>query len=421
MSITSHELRSKYLEFFIGKHHVAIESASLVPARDPTVLFTTAGMHPLVPYLLGEPHACGSRLVGVQKCVRTGDIDAIGDDTHLTFFEMLGNWSLGDYFRDDSIRWSFEFLTDPRWLALPIERLGMTCFAGDDRVARDDESARLWMSLGVSSDRIQFLGRDDNWWGPAGESGPCGPDTEIFYWVGDDAPPRVLDVSDPRWVEIWNNVFMTYTQGADGTLEPLARANVDTGMGLERTLVALNGWRSVYEVETVAPIVDELRRMGGTEPEIRVIGDHLRAACMLVCDGVVPSNKDRGYVVRRLLRRSLVLAQRLGLPSDWSRRVTTCIAQVLGDTYPELRRELDRIQHAIALEISRFERTLAQGLRMLGKQTNLDGRVAFDLFATYGFPFELTCELALATGKHVDRESFTEALERHRNRSRGRQ
>src|SRR5262245_48567442 len=220
MSITSSELRSRYIEFFVERNHVAIPSASLVPANDPTVLFTTAGMHPLVPNLLGEPHPAGTRLVDVQKCIRTGDIDVIGDDTHLTFFEMLGNWSLGDYFRDDAIRWSHEFLTGSRWLDLPTERLAVTCFAGDDQVARDLDSARQWRDLGIPSGGIQWLGRDGNWWGPAGQSGPCGPDTEIFYWVGPSPAPATADVRDRRWVEIWNNVFMAYNKTASGALVP---------------------------------------------------------------------------------------------------------------------------------------------------------------------------------------------------------
>src|SRR5262249_3044354 len=313
---------SRYIEFFVERNPVAIPSASLVPANDPTVLFTTAGMHPLVPNLLGEPHPAGTRLVDVQKCIRTGDIDEIGDATHLSFFEMLGNWSLGDYFRDDAIRWSFEFLTEPRWLGLPIERLGVTCFAGDDEVPRDDESARIWERLGIRN--IRFLGRDDNWWGPAGRTGPCGPDTEVFF---DD-------------VEIWNNVFMGYAKTASGAIQPLARANVDTGMGLERTLVALNGYRSVYEVDTVAPIYAALRELAvePRERELRVMTDHLRASCFAIGDGVVPANKDRGYVVRRLLRRCILFAQRLAMPAGWHERGVACVVDMLGGAYPELGR-----------------------------------------------------------------------------------
>jgi alanyl-tRNA synthetase len=410
--LTSTELREKYCSFFGERAHAVLPSASLVPANDPSVLFTTAGMHPLVPYLLGEPHPAGRRLVGAQKCVRTGDIDVIGDDTHLTFFEMLGNWSLGDYFREESIRWSFEFLTSDRWLALPLSRLGVTCFNGDDT------SARLWRSLGLQ--RIQFLGRDDNWWGPAGKTGPCGPDTEIFYWVGGATAPERLDVRDPRWVEIWNNVFMSETKLADGTFAPLGRPVVDTGMGLERTLVALNGLRSVYEVDTMAPIFGVLSGIATrpNEHDLRVLTDHLRAACFMIADGVGPSNKDRGYVLRRILRRSLLVVKRLDLPCDWHRRGISAVMDALGAVYPELGSAHREMEGIVEDELSRFEKTLSQGLRMLEKLDLVDGKAAFDLFQTYGFPFELTCEIAAREGKEVDREDYLREAERHRIASR---
>jgi alanyl-tRNA synthetase len=404
--ITSSKLRSLYLQFFVEKGHVVIPSASLVPANDPTVLFTTAGMHPLVPYLLGEPHASGRRLTNVQKCVRTGDIEAIGDDTHLTFFEMLGNWSLGDYSRDDTIRWSFEFLTHERWLGLSPDRLGVTCFGGDSDVPRDDESIAIWRSLGMP--RIALLGRDDNWWGPAGKTGPCGPDTEIFYWCDPGPAPEVIDARDRRWVEIWNNVFMGYTMTASGTLEPLARMNVDTGMGLERTLVAINRLSSVYEVDTVAPVYRELGD--------RVLTDHLRAACFMLADGVGPSNKDRGYILRRLLRRCALFAKQRNLPRGWHARGVVALVDALGAEYPEIRSP--EIVGAIEQELVRFERTLAQGLKVLAKQRTLDGKVAFDLFQTYGFPFELTLEIAENNGQVVDRARFVEELDHHRVKSR---
>jgi len=424
--ITSTELRSKYLAFFVERGHAVIPSASLVPANDPTVLFTTAGMHPLVPYLLGEPHAAGTRLVNVQKCVRTGDIDAIGDATHLTFFEMLGNWSLGDYFRDDAIRWSFEFLTDPRWLGLPIDRLGVTCFAGDTHVPRDDDSVRIWRALGMPASRIQLLGRDDNWWGPAGATGPCGPDTEIFYWTAAEPVPVTLDVRDARWVEIWNNVFMGYTQTASaapsgapsGAIERLAHANVDTGMGLERTLVALGGLASVYEVDTMAPLVRELSTLASRDAphELRVLADHLRAACFMIGDGVGPSNKDRGYVLRRLIRRCGLVAQQLDMPRTWYETAIVAVETMLGDVYSELR--TPAIASGFAQELERFERTLAKGLTEIRKLRVLDGKAAFDLFQTYGFPFELTLEVAQASGATIDRDGFRAELDRHRERSR---
>jgi alanyl-tRNA synthetase len=406
--LTSTELRTKYLEFFGARGHALIPSASLIPANDPTVLFTTAGMHPLVPYLLGTPHPAGPRLANAQRCIRTGDIDLVGDDTHLTFFEMLGNWSLGDYFRDDAIGWSFEFLT--RVLAIPIARLGVTCFAGDSEVPLDHDSVAIWSRHGIPRARIQLLGRDDNWWGPAGTTGPCGPDTEIFYWVGDDPPPAQLDVADSRWVEIWNNVFMGYTKTATGAIVALPRPNVDTGMGLERTLVALGGYRSVYEVDTVRPLYDAIGALAttGNDRDRRVLVDHVRAASFIIADGVEPANKDRGYVLRRLIRRGILFARRLGVPPGWFERA---VASVDVD-------DRDRIAAVWNEEHVRFDKTLAQGLRILEKRTSVDGKVAFDLFQTYGFPFELTRELAQSAGKHVDETDFLRALEDHRARSR---
>jgi alanyl-tRNA synthetase len=418
--ITASQLRSTYLAFFARNGHAAIPSASLVPANDPSVLFTTAGMHSLAPYLLGEPHPAGRRLVNVQKCVRTGDIDAVGDDSHLTWFEMLGNWSLGDYGRDEAIAWSFEFLTGV--LGLPLGRLGVTCFAGDDEVPADEASAAIWRRLGMPAARIALLGRDDNWWGPAGTTGPCGPDTEIFYWVGGSPPPEAIDVRDRRWVEIWNNVFMSYEKTADGEIVPLPRGNVDTGMGLERTLVALNGMSSMYEVDTLRPLVDELRRLTSApgERELRVLADHVRAACFVIADGVAPGSKDRGYVLRRLLRRSIVFARRLGMPADWYQAAMAVLPGMLGEAYPEIARDPGAMVGTIRDEVGRFERTLAQGLRLLERRAVLGGKEAFDLLQTYGFPFELTRELAQAAGKPVDEAGFVRELEAHRERSRPR-
>jgi alanyl-tRNA synthetase len=416
--ITSSQLRSRYLAFFARHGHAAIPSAPLVPANDPSVLFTTAGMHPLAPYLLGQPHPAGRRLVDVQECMRTGDIDVVGDDSHLTWFEMLGNWSLGDYGRDEAIAWSFEFLT--RELGLSVERLGVTCFAGDEEVAEDRASAEIWRRLGVPAARIAMLGRDDNWWGPAGATGPCGPDTEIFYWVDGSPPPDGLEVHDRRWVEIWNNVFMSHAKAADGELVALPRVSVDTGMGLERTLVALNGLGSVYEVDTLRPLLDELRHLASAphERELRVLADHTRAACMVIADGVAPGNKDRGYVLRRLVRRGLVAARRLGLPADWHGRAAAVVAGMLGEAYPEVAREARGIAKVIAEEAGRFEHALAHGLRVLERCAALDGEAAFDLLQTHGLPFEVTRELAQAAGKPVDEGGFRRALDAHRARSR---
>jgi alanyl-tRNA synthetase len=416
--ITAAMLRSKYLAFFAGRGHAAIPSASLVPADDPSVLFTTAGMHPLTPYLLGAPHPAGRRLVGVQECVRTGDIDEVGDDTHLTWFEMLGNWSLGDYGAEEAIGWSFEFLTGA--LGLPLDRLGVTCFAGDGEVAADDGAVAMWARLGLPAARIARLGREDNWWGPAGRTGPCGPDTEIFFWSDRSPAPEAVDMRDRRWVEIWNDVFMRYTRTAAGETVALPRASVDTGMGVERTLAALNGLGSVYEVDTLRPLLEELGRLATApaERELRVVTDHVRAACLVIADGVSPGNKDRGYVLRRLVRRCVVAARRLGLPPDWYARAVGVVVGVLGEAYPELARDPGAIAGTIGEEIGRFERTLAHGLRLLDRQPVLDGKVAFDLLQTYGFPFELTRELAGAAGKPIDEAGFRAELEAHRERSR---
>jgi alanyl-tRNA synthetase len=415
--ISAEELRHRYLTFFAERGHASIPSASLVPVNDPTVLFTTAGMHPLVPHLLGAPHPAGRRLVNVQKCVRTGDIDVVGDDTHLTFFEMLGNWSLGDYFREEAIRYSFEFLTEPRWLNLPLDRLGVTCFGGDSVVPADDDSVRLWERLGVPPRRIALLGREDNWWGPAGKSGPCGPDTEIFFWVGDEPAPDEFDVSDRRWVEIWNNVFMGFDQTPEGEIRRLSQVNVDTGMGLERTLVALNGLRSVYEIDSVRPVFDELGALTATSDErrLRIVTDHLRASCFMIADGVGPSNRDRGYVLRRLLRRAILFARELGLPEDWHVRGWQALHRSQGRAHPEL---AGSISDTIECEARRFEQTLAKGLREIEKRSFIDGAVAFDLFQTYGFPFELTRDVASRRGAPVDERAFQEELERHRQQSR---
>ena len=423
-SITASQLRSKYLAFFARHGHAVIPSAPLVPANDPSVLFTTAGMHPLAPYLLGQPHPAGRRLVNVQECVRTGDIDAVGDDSHLTWFEMLGNWSLGDYGRDEAIAWSFEFLTGE--LGLAVERLGVTCFAGDEKldVAEDRASAEIWRRLGMPAARIARLGRDDNWWGPAGATGPCGPDTEIFYWVDGSPPPEGLDVRDRRWVEIWNNVFMSHAKTAGGEeggkIVALPRGSVDTGMGVERTLVALNGLSSVYEVDTLRPLLDELRDLARAphERELRVLADHVRAACLVIADGVAPSNKDRGYVLRRLVRRGLVAARRLGLPEDWHGGAVAAVAGMLGEAYPEVGREAGAIAQGIAEEAGRFEHALAHGLRVLERCAALDGKAAFDLLQTHGLPLEVTRELAGAAGKPVDEDGFRRELEAHRARSR---
>jgi len=420
--MTPAELRTKYLDFFRSKGHAVIPSAPVVPLNDPTVLFTTAGMHPLVPYLLGEPHPAGKRIADVQKCIRTGDIDEVGDDTHLTFFEMLGNWSLGDYFKQEAISWSFEFLTSPDQLGIPLERLAFTCFAGDENAPKDEEAAAIWRSLGVPEGRIAFLGRDDNWWGPAGQTGPCGPDTEMFYWIDGTTPaPERFDPADKRWVEIWNDVFMQYRKTEQGTYEKLAAPNVDTGMGLERTLTVLTGKRSVYDTVLFVPLLDALRTQAtlpADERGLRIIADHLRAAVFMACDGVQPSNKDRGYVMRRLLRRSMVYARRMGMHAGWHGPFMDALRVGMGDAYPELAANDDTVNRIITAEADKFGATLEKGLREFEKLQSVDGEAAFNLYQTYGFPWELTYELAQARGLQPDKADFEAAFAKHKELSR---
>ena len=429
MRISAQQLREKYLNFFKSKGHAIIPSASLVPENDASVLFTTAGMHPLVPYLLGQAHPEGTRLANVQKCIRTGDIEEVGDNTHLTFFEMLGNWSLGDYFKQDAIAWSFEFLTSKEYLGIPIERLAVSVFAGDADAPRDEEAAEKWKSLGVSPDRIAFLPKENNWW-IAGTSGPCGPDTEMFYWIDDGTPaPKNFQEteSDKRWVEIWNDVFMQFNKQADGKLEPLEKKNVDTGMGLDRTLAVLNGQSSVYDTELFKPLFDVI----GLKNEIlsndevkkaRVILDHIRASVFMVGDGVEPSNKDRGYVLRRLLRRSLVFGRLLNLSNHWLKALVGQVITIYAEAYPVLVEGSERIFNTVETERKKFETTLEKGLKEFEKRLQheqpITGVDAFNLYQTYGFPWELTQELAVSAGQKVQRTEFEQEFKKHQELSR---
>ncbi len=422
--MTHTELRKLFLDFFRSKGHAVVPSAPLVPVNDPTVLFTTAGMHPLVPYLLGEPHPAGTRIANVQKCIRTGDIDEVGDDTHLTFFEMLGNWSLGDYFKKDAVAWSYEFLTSPEWLNIPVQRLACTCFAGDEGTPKDEEAAAIWKSLGIPDSRIAFLGRDANWWGPAGRTGPCGPDTEMFYWIDNDTPaPERFDPTDTRWVEIWNDVFMQYRKTESGDFELLAKPNVDTGMGLERTLTVLDGKTSVYDTALFLPLIAALKSQqtiehGNTTRFLRIIADHMRASAFIITDGVEPSNKDRGYVLRRLLRRSLVYAKQLGMHAGWHAPFVGALLSVMGGAYPELLTNEDTIGRVIATEADKFGKTLDKGLKEFEKLQTVDGTAAFNLYQTYGFPWELTHELTLARGMQVEKSQFEAEFTKHKDLSR---
>lgn len=409
------ELRKKYLKFFEDRGHKVIPSVSLVPSDDPTVLFTTAGMQPLIPYFLNMEHQAGKRLVNYQKVLRTVDIDEVGDDTHLTFFEMLGNWSLGDYWKDDSIKWSYEFLTDKKWLGLPKEKLAISVFEGHGDVLKDEESANIWKGLGIPEERIVFLGRTDNWWGPPGNEGPCGPDTEIFYWTGDDDAPEKFDPKKDRWVEIWNNVFIQYNQDIDGTLKPLKQKNVDTGMGFERAATILQGKKSVYDTELFTPIIEKIKSFTDRDDQkaIRIIADHLRAATFLIADGVEPSNKDRGYILRRLIRRAVTYGKKLGIENEFSTEIAATVIRTYQDVYPELT-HVDKILQELNKEETKFRQTLTRGLKILESKEKITGSEAFDLFQSYGFPFELIKEL----GKVERAEEFEEQFRKHQDLSR---
>ncbi len=428
------ELRAKYIEFFKENGHAEIKSAPLIPDNDPTVLFTTAGMHPLVPYLLGEKHPLGTRLTDYQKCIRTGDIEEVGDPVHLTFFEMLGNWSLGDYFKVESIGYSFDFLTNERWLNIPLDRLAFTVFAGDDDAPFDEEAFNEWRKHGVSEKRIAKLPKKDNWWGPAGETGPCGPDTEIFYWTGPLPTPEVFEPSDKRWVEIWNNVFMQYFKNAEGKFEPLKQQNVDTGMGVERVTAILQGKASCYDTEIFAPLFAKLDELRGIETPAertrseRIIVEHMRAATFIMGDGVTPGKVDQAYVLRRIIRRAIREAMKLELNKSF----TVAMAQVVIDNYKDVYSELADNEKVILEEFEReehqFASALEKGTREFEKliarvpahieRKVISGKNAFYLYETYGFPIEMTVEMAAEKGFSVDMEGYQKAFEKHQELSR---
>jgi alanyl-tRNA synthetase len=436
--ISPDALRQKYLDFFRTKDHAVISGKSLIPENDPTVLFTTAGMHPLVPYLLGEAHPAGKRLVDYQKCVRTGDIDEVGDTSHLTCFEMLGNWSLGDYFKKESIAYSWEFLTSPQWLALAPAMLSVTVFAGDENAPRDEVSAGFWKGVGVPEDRIAYLPAKDNWWA-AGPVGPCGPDSEIFYWVGKGLPPAGSNKgTDPdNWMEIWNNVFMEYNRVDEKTLVKLPAQNVDTGMGLERTVTVLNGFTSVYQTEIFQPVIKALEAVSGyaygsdqaKDTSVRIIADHVRAATFIIGDpqGVSPGNVGAGYVLRRLIRRAVRHGKKLGVDGLFLTKPAQVVIERFGKAYPELLDNHDRIITELEREEAKFLETLQKGEHEFEKmlpnllrnpQKIMSGRLAFKLYDTYGFPIELTLELAAENGMTVNREEFDEAFRKHQELSR---
>ena len=434
-TLTSNELRKLYLEFFKSKGHAVIPSASLIPENDPTVLFTTAGMHPLVPYLLGEKHPAGTRLTDVQKCVRTGDIDEVGDASHCTFFEMLGNWSLGDYFKKEAIAWSFEFLTGEQWLGIPKEKLYFTCFAGDENAPRDEESFNYWREQGVEADHIFFLPKEHNWWGPAGVTGPCGPDTEMFIDTGKPAcgPDCSPACSCGKYLEIWNDVFMQYNKKEDGTFEPLAHKNVDTGMGLDRTICILQGKKSVYATDVFSGILAKIAELSGKEygsdeettRAFRIVADHIRCATFMMGDekGITPSNTDQGYILRRLIRRAIRFAGRLGIEEGKLHLIAQQVINQYGEVYPELKANQERILSELNLEEERFQKTIKQGMKEFEKLATylkepvIPGKSAFRLYDTFGFPIEFTEELAAERGFQVDREGYEAAFKKHQELS----
>lgn len=421
-------LKDLYIDFFVKKGHKQIPSAPIVPENDPSVLFNTAGMQPLITYLMGKPHPYGKRLCDYQKCVRTNDLDAIGDTTHHTFFEMLGNWSLGDYFKEESIAYSFEFLTEV--LKIPVEKLAVTVFAGDEHIPRDEVSKEAWEKHGIKEERIAYLGREDNFW-IAGDSGPCGSDTEIFYFRSDDEVPEVFDPKDDRWVEIWNNVFMEFYQEVDGTIKPLAQKNVDTGMGVERTVAILEGVNDNYLSSIWKDVIELLEKITGlpyqgNEKSMRILADHLRTAVFIAADpaGIKPSNTDQGYILRRLIRRAIRHAKALNIDiqSDFEKQIALKIIEKYKKYYKELEENQETVLSVLKEEKQKFNRTLEKGLREfekhVAKQKEIDALTAFHLYDTYGFPIELTEELAMERKMNVDLDGFHELFKKHQELSR---
>ena len=420
-------LKDLYINYFVSKGHKQIPSAPVVPENDASVLFNTAGMQPLIPYLMGMAHPYGTRLCDYQKCIRTNDLDEVGDTYHHTFFEMLGNWSLGDYFKKDAITYSFEFLT--KVLNIPVERLGVTVFAGNDTIPFDEESKNIWLSLGIPEERIAATSEDNFW--IAGETGPCGPDSEMFYWRSDDEIPKVFDPEDKRWVEIWNDVFMQYEKKADGTVIELPKKNVDTGMGVERTTAILEGVNDNYASSVWRDVIEKIEKISGKSYKddylsMRIIADHIRTSVFILGDdaGVVPSNTDRGYILRRLIRRMIRHARKLNidLNSDFEVTLAELIINKYCKYYEELSKNKERIIDELTKEKVKFSKTLEKGLKVFEKETanlnKIDKDLAFKLYDTYGFPIELTCELAEEKNMEVDTEGFKEKFKEHQEKSR---
>lgn len=427
------DLKETYLKFFESKGHKIIPSAPIIPENDPTCLFNTAGMQPLVPYLKGEPHPEGKRLTDVQKCFRTNDLDSIGDTTHHTFFEMLGNWSLGDYFKKESISWSFEFLT--KKLEIPVEKLAVTVFKGNDIVPADTESAEIWESLGIKKDKIAFLSEEHNWWPNMEMLGPCGPDTEIFYWRSEEPVPEKFDEENENWVEIWNNVFMQYNHEENGKFTPLKNKNVDTGLGVERVTAILEGYTDNYKSSVWKDVIKKIEEISGLSYEneeytrsMRIIADHIRAIVIIAGDdaGIKPSNTDQGYILRRLIRRTIRYAKKLNIDinSDWEQQLAELIINKYSKYYGELEINRSDILETLKNEKIKFNRTLEHGLKEFEKVVkNIDGDtinkdIAFRLYDTFGFPIELTEELAGELGLKVDTEGFKQKFAEHQEKSR---
>ena len=446
---TGQSLREMYLGFFKDRGHKVIPSASLIPENDPTVLFTTAGMHPLVPYLLGEKHPAGKRLCDVQKCVRTGDIDDVGDERHCTFFEMLGNWSLGDYFKKEMIPWSYEFLTGENYLGIPADKLAVTVFGGDDTLPRDDEAAKLWEDAGIKKENIYYMPRENNWWGPAGLTGPCGTDTEMFVIRKEKCSPKCNpDCNCGAFLEIWNDVFMRFNKQADGSFVELSQKNVDTGMGLERALCVLNHKSSVYETDIFEQAIEKISALTGktydeseeVTKSFRVLLDHTRTATFMLGDekGIVPSNTDQGYILRRIIRRAVRYGRKIDLPEESLAKISQAFIEYYKNVYPELEINAQKIADELNKEEAKFNKTLQQGLKefekcisgierknafMSQKDPNfkdeklIGGKQAFHLYDTYGFPVEITAEMAKERGYDVDLAGYTLAFEEHQSKS----
>ncbi len=430
--LNSKELRKLYLSFFESKNHKVISSASLLPENDPTVLFTTAGMHPLVPYLLGEKHPEGTKICDVQKCIRTSDIDSVGDSSHLTFFEMLGNWSLGDYFKEDAIKYSYEFLTSDEYLGIPKDRLYFSCFEGDNDTPRDEESASIWKSLGVTEDHIYYLPKSENFWILGSGIGPCGPCTEMYYDTGKEKCSDTCDLmcSCGKYLEIWNDVFMEYFSNEDGTLSALKQQNVDTGMGLERTITVLGGYESVYDIEDFMSLKEKIEELSDKKyseykKEFRIIMDHVRAATFILADDkkIIPSNAGAGYVLRRLIRRAIRNLRKLDIEYDKITKLAKKVRKEYREIYPELERNKDYIKNELLKEAEKFSKTLKDGEKhfyKIIKNTSdvISGEHAFKLFDTFGYPLEMTIELALENSLTVDVEGFYTKFKEHQEKSR---